>query len=187
MTGEARPPPLTRYDRVHLAKGKLTEPVRGKLPNLWLPYEEGLRRFARRESPAADISTALWRSFRLCAEMMLALDSTYWAFTRDRLLAWRAELARREQARSRAWWTSWHGRWSEVTTTLFFLEVLPYTEDIFRQNHRELADKCLARATARYRGPSGRHGHGDRLPLPETGASAWRGPNPDSADGKADD
>ena len=75
--------------------------------------------------------------------MMLALDCTYWAFTWDRLLTWRAEREGRDAGRSAIWQRQWDQSWTEVTTTLFFLGVLPYREDIHKLYHRELAAKWL--------------------------------------------
>jgi hypothetical protein len=89
----------------------------------------------------ADTSNHLGRSFRLCARMMLDLDCTYWAFTWDQLVAWRAEQEGRHADRAPGWRNNWHTRWTEVTATLFFLEVLPYREEIYRANHMELGSE----------------------------------------------
>ena len=43
------------------------------------------------------------------------------------------------------WRNNWQARWTEVTATLFFLEVLPYSEEIYRANHMELAYKWLGK------------------------------------------
>jgi hypothetical protein len=150
MTPEGRLFELTRYDRGHLSKGRFTAPVRRKLSHLWLPYEAAFWQYTRRDSTAkqACLDATLWRSFHLCCQMMHDLDCTYWGFTWDRLLAWRADVQRREGARPAGWWTSWTGKWCEVTTTLFFLGALPYSDEIFRQNQRELADKWFGKANA---------------------------------------
>lgn len=81
--------------------------------------------------------------------MMLALDCTYWAFTWEEILAWR------EAARGHAAETShskrrlWDRCWGEVAATLFFLEVLPYRETVYRQQSSELARKWLGKERVR--------------------------------------
>ena len=82
-----------------------------------------------------DPTNHLWRSFRQCAQMMLDLGCTYWAFTWKRLLQWRREQERMNANRSPGWHHNWQARWTEVTAALFLLEVLPYSEEIYRADH----------------------------------------------------
>jgi integrase len=77
--------------------------------------------------------------------MMLDLGCTYWAFTWEPLLAWRREQEHVHANHSLGWRHNWQARWTEVTATLFLLEVLPYSEEIYRANHMELAYKWLGK------------------------------------------
>lgn len=147
VTAAARPFKLTAADRRVIARDRYSRADRARVTHLLEPYEEVFRRHVARDSAAGE-SHRLWRSFRLCAQAMLDLDCTYWAFTWERLLAWREMQERSHTDRSPGWWQNWHTRWTEVTATLFFLEVLPYREEIYRANHMELAYKWLGRDAA---------------------------------------
>lgn len=140
---------LTRLDRQHLAKGKFTDAVRAKIPHLWPPYEAAYRTHVLKGRALKQPAHGLCESFRLCARMMLDLDCTYWAFTWDRLIAWRSQQEPSQAARTSGWRANWHTKWTEVTSTLFFLGVLSYREDIHRANHVKLAYKWLGAETAR--------------------------------------
>ena len=91
--------------------------------------------------------TAVNRPFRMCARIMLDLDCTYWAFTWELLLAWREEQQRLHAVRSTGWREWWNTTWTQTTSTLFFLEVLPYREETHRQNYLEIAQKWLGKET----------------------------------------
>lgn len=143
-----RPRKLIAADRRVLARDRYARSDRARIAHLYAPYEATFLRYVARGPMVGDPSNHLWRSFRLCARMMLELGCTYWAFTWERLLAWRAEQERLRADRSPGWRQNWHVRWTEVTATLFFLEVLPYSEEIYRANHMELAYKWLGREVA---------------------------------------
>lgn len=134
---------LTTHERAVLSKPKIVRTDRASIPDLWEPFRDVYLTHVR---PLDRTQQALWRAFRCCGEMMLALDGTYWAFTWERLLAWRA--ADRVGADT---WSAIrrHQReqcWTEVTATLFFLGVLPFREGIYKYYHKALARKWLGDA-----------------------------------------
>jgi integrase len=131
-----------------MTQGRYSRADRVRIAHLFEPYEDAFLRHVARDSAVSTSSNHLWRSFRLCARAMLDLDCAYWAFTWERLLAWRAEQERQHADRSPGWRQGWHTCWTAVTATLFFLEVLPYHEQIYRANHMELAYKWLGREVA---------------------------------------
>lgn len=121
-----RPVTLTAADRRILEQERYSRADRARIPHLYAPYEHAFLRYVARGPMTADTSNHLWRSFRLGARLMLDLDCTYWAFTWERLVAWRAEQEGRHAHRAPGWRNNWHTRWTEVTATLFFLDaVLP--------------------------------------------------------------
>jgi integrase len=140
MIDHSRPASLTDAERVIFGKPRIRVWDRAAVAALWEPFRDRYREQVR---PLDWREQGLFRAFRFCAGMMLALDCTYWAFTWDRLLAWRAEATARELGRSAIWQRQWDQSWTEVTTTLFFLGVLPYREEIHKLYHRELAAKWL--------------------------------------------
>lgn len=107
--------------------------------------------------------------------MMLDLGCTYWAFTWEPLLAWRREQESVNANHSVSWRHNWQARWTEVTATLFLSEVLPYSEEIYRANHMELAyiwpGKDNVEATQQRFVSYGAH---NRLPLPATSSEERR-------------
>ena len=138
MIDHARPVTLTDAERVIFGKPTIRAWDRAAVASLWEPFRDRYREQVR---PLDWREQGLFRAFRFCAGMMLALDCTYWAFTWDRLLTWRTEVKAREAGRSAIWQRQWDQSWTEVTTALFFLGVLPYREDIHKLYHRELAAK----------------------------------------------
>ncbi len=75
--------------------------------------------------------------------MMLALDCTYWAVTWDRVFAWRDAVLAPTTQHSPKRIRAWNQSWTEVMAALFFLDVLPYREEIYKLYHRDLAWKQL--------------------------------------------
>lgn len=147
-TASHRPLHLTAADRRILTKHTYYHRDRARMPHLYAPFEATFRRFTLRDSRQRDPSNALWRAYRMCAQMMLDLDCTYWGFTWAQLLPWRDAQRRQHAQRAAGWRQSWNACWTAVTTTLFFLEVLPYDEAIYQANHAELADKWFGREVA---------------------------------------
>lgn len=80
---------------------------------------------------------------------MLEFDCTYWAFEWERLRAWKRELLEREKQRSKIWHWRQEDNWQLVTSTLFFLGVIPYSEEIHKTYHCVLAEKWLGKERAR--------------------------------------
>jgi integrase len=140
MTNGARPLTLTEHDRLILAQRTIRKEDRESLPDLWEPFRDV---YLARVRPRDQTHQFLWRAFRFCARMMLGLDCTYWAFTWDRLLLWRQDEKAGALNRPPIWHRQWDQCWSEVTATLFFLDILPYRETIYQQYHQELARKWL--------------------------------------------
>lgn len=140
---------LTDHDREILGKSRIRKWDREALPHLWDAFGEAYFAHVRALKPTRPEQNAAWSAFRFCAQMMLALDCTYWAFTWDQLLAWRTEVKAREADRPSLWHKVWNQHWTEVTATLFFLGILPYREDIYRVYHMELARKWIGEDRAR--------------------------------------
>jgi hypothetical protein len=135
-----RPHALTPTHRLTLEQNKLFAKDRAALGDLWDSFRDI---YQERIRPAGDNDTRMLRAFRVCGQMMLALDCTYWAVTWDRVLAWRgavlAAIPHHSPQRHRAWNQSW----TEVMAALFFLDVLPYREEIYKLYHRDLAWRQL--------------------------------------------
>jgi integrase len=148
-TDDARPLKLTAMDRRVLAKARYDQAERMKIRHLYAPFEEAFLRHTLSDSVAKYRQTAVNRPFRMCARIMLEFDCTYWAFTWEQLLAWREEQRRLHADHSAGWREWWNTTWTQATSTLFFLEVLPYREETHRQNYLEIAQKWLGKATAR--------------------------------------
>jgi hypothetical protein len=129
MTADARRFTLTERDRVALAKPTIRKTDRESVPDLWEPFRDT---YLSRVRPADCTHQFLWRAFRFCARMMLALDCTYWAFTWDRLLRWREDEKAGAVDCPEIWHRQWGQCWTEVTATVFFLDILPYRETIYR-------------------------------------------------------
>ena len=144
MIDRTRPVTLTDVERVIFGKPTIRAWDRAAVAQLWEPFRDHYRERVR---PLDWREQGLFRAFRFCAGMMLALDCTYWAFTWDQILTWRADVKARELGRSAIWQRQWDQSWTEVTTTLFFQGVLPYREDIHKHYHRELAAKLTRRFT----------------------------------------
>jgi integrase len=140
MTDTDRPLHLSEQHRTVLGKRKITRCDRAAVPHLWEPFRDAYLAHVRSLKPPEQ---ELWRAFRFCAQMMLALDCTYWAFTWDQILAWRETARAGLTGRSGVYRHQWEACWTEVTATLFFLGVLPYREAVYQQHHSELARKWL--------------------------------------------
>lgn len=142
MTDATRPPALRADDRVVLGKRKILRCDREAMPHLWEPFRDAYLEHVR---PLDASRQNLLQAFRFCAQMMLALDCTYWAFTWETILAWRETARGRVAETSHSKRRLWDRGWGEVTATLFFLEVLPYRETVYRQQSSELARKWLGK------------------------------------------
>jgi len=145
----ARPHALTVAERAALMGKRLDVAERERLIALFDPFAEMFLRRTLCGSDDRNRRAALYSAFRLCKQMMLDLDCTYWAFTWERLLAWKATALDQAGDQRRTWRHDWETQWTRVTSTLFFMGVLPYTEDIHRTYHRELAEKWLGPDLAR--------------------------------------
>ncbi len=146
MIDESRPTVLTEQDRAVLAKGKITRCDRAVVPHLWDPFRDAnLAQVRQLQPPEQD----LWRAFRSCAHMMLALDRPYWAFTWEQILTWRDESRPNAADTLDIQRRQWDQCWADVTATLFFLGVLPYREAVYQQHHGPLARKWLGEEQVR--------------------------------------
>src|SRR5207302_9908124 len=107
-----RPLKLTTADRRILSQERYSKADRAKIPHLYAPYEDAFLRYVARGPMKGDPTNHLWRSFRLCAQMMLDLGCTYWAFTCEPLLARRREQEHVNADRSPGWRHNWQARWT---------------------------------------------------------------------------
>ena len=146
MIDESRPTVLTEQDRAVLAKGKITRCDRAMVPHLWDPFRDAYLAQVRQPQPPEQ---DLWRAFRSCAHMMLALDRPYWAFTWEQILTWRDESRPNAADTLDIQRRQWDQCWADVTATLFFLDVLPYREAVYQQHHGALARTWLGEEQVR--------------------------------------
>jgi len=146
MIDESRPTVLTEQERAVLAKGKITRCDRAMVPHLWDPFRDAYLAHVRQLQPPEQ---DLWRAFRYCAHMMLALDRPYWAFTWEQILTWRDESRPNAADTLDIQRRQWDQCWADVTATLFFLDVLPYREAVYQQHHGALARKWLGEEQVR--------------------------------------
>lgn len=144
-----RPSSLTDAELRTLRKRRYSEQDLAILAHLLEPFERVFRMYTVPTCREASYRIYVQTAFRFLARMMLDLDCTYWAFTWDQILAWRGATLEREAHRSTGWKQGWETEWSRITSTLFFLGVLPYSEQIHRTYHRELAEKWLGKEEAR--------------------------------------
>lgn len=140
---------LTDEERRILSKDRYEAADRQALAELHQPFAEAFHRYNAQGRPRTQYMNDLYRAFRSCAQMMLDLDCTYWAFDWERLLAWKRETFAREAGRTKVWRYVLEDRWSLATSTLFFLGALPYNEAIHSTYHRVLAEKWLGKERAR--------------------------------------
>lgn len=136
---------LTDHDRTVLGKHRIKRTDRAALPDLWEPFRDAYLAHVR---PLVLSQQELWRAFRFCGQLMLALDCTYWAFTWDPMLAWREQARAGADAWPECQRRIWDRGWTEVTATLFFLGILPFRESIYTYYHKALARKWLGQAEA---------------------------------------
>lgn len=140
---------LTVAERQALRERSYGGAMREVLAALLDPFQQAFCRWTMPRSNDSARTQALHGAFHLCGHMMLDLDCTYWAFTWERILAWKASMLAHEEDHPPNWRHSWETKWTRVTLTLFFLGVLPYSEEIHRTYHRELAEKWLEPERAR--------------------------------------
>ena len=81
MIDRSLPATLTDAERVIFSKPTIRAWDRAAAASLWEPFRDRYREQVR---PLDWREQGLFRAFRFCARMMLALDCTYWAFTWDR-------------------------------------------------------------------------------------------------------
>ncbi len=148
-TGLVRPDTLTAAQRQALNERFYRGSVWEILSSLWAPYQQAFVRWTMAQSSDPSRTHALHESMHLCGQMMLDLDCTYWAFTWERILDWKVRMLAHEEDHPPTWRHAWETKWTRVTSTLFFLGVLPYSEQIHRTYHRELAEKWLGPERAR--------------------------------------
>ncbi|HZU12133.1 MAG TPA: site-specific integrase [Chloroflexota bacterium] len=149
VTVPVRSSVLTVAERRALRERSYRGPAWEILADLLKPFEHAFERWTMPQSSDPSRTHALHGSFHLCGQMMLDLDCTYWTFTWERILAWKACVLAHEEDHPSTWRHAWETKWTRVTSTLFFLGVLPYSEEIHRTYHRELAEKWLGSERAR--------------------------------------
>lgn len=139
---------LTDEERHILAKKRWLREDHVRLADLLQPFEQAFLQYAVRNHAARYHHYAYSRAVHFCGEWMLTFDCTYWAFEWERLLEWKRAMLEREQGRSKVWHWEREDKWQLVTATLFFLGVLPYSEEIHKTYHRVLAEKWLGKERA---------------------------------------
>ena len=88
------------------------------------------------------------RCFRLCRQMMLELNRTYWGFTWELILPWwQNDLAARRGDKP-APRDVFPRHWARVTMTLFLMDILPYRESFNAIPQTRVARLWLGEATA---------------------------------------
>ena len=140
---------LTAEERVVLAQKRWLPQSHKELADLFEPFKQAFLHYSVRDCQARYHHYAFRRALHFCGKLMLEFDCTYWAFEWERLRTWKREMLEREQHRSKVWHYEREDCWQQVTTTLFFLGVIPYSEEIHQTYHRVLAEKWLGKERAR--------------------------------------
>lgn len=140
---------LTDKERQILATKRWNAKEKEQLAELFDPFQKAFLHYGVRDRQTRDHRQALNYTLRFCGELMLEFDCTYWAFQWERLRAWKCEMLEREKDRSKVWHYHKEARWQFVAATLFFLGIIPYSEEIHQTYHRVLAEKWLGIDRAR--------------------------------------
>jgi site-specific recombinase XerD len=140
---------LTDEERTALSRDFYNAKEQKTLSSLLGPFEEIYLKYTIRNCEPAYQINNLRSDFRFCARMMLELDCTFWAFDWDKLLAWKKALLERKPTHFKIWHQTQKTRWARVTATLFFMGVLPYSEEIHTTYPRQLAEKWLGKEETR--------------------------------------
>lgn len=144
----ARPLKLRDHEREALAKSRYSKVEMAALEDLFAQFKRAYYEFTIRDAPPHLHQCYLSHAIHLCAQIMLELNCTYWDFNWEKLLAWKQALLEREAQRPKIWRQALATNWARLTSTLFFLGVLPYSEEIYQTYHRHLADRWLGKERA---------------------------------------
>lgn len=139
---------LTDLDRQLLSQTNLTESGRRSLADLYQPFEETYRRHHSAGWSPQNSPATVQESFRFCGRMMLEMNCTYWAFDWPRLIAWKAAITEKNSHRLKTWHIGWRLRWSRVTSTLYFLGAITYSEEIHGTFYRRIGERWLGKDEA---------------------------------------
>lgn len=147
-----RRPTLTTEERTVLGKRRFSASERALVAHLLAPFEETLRtRVINNWTVPAYVDNYCQNANHFLARMMVALDSAYWGFEWEGMLAWREEilgqLAERREG-NKGWRQDWMQMWRCVTSALFLMDAIPYHEAIYEYTHRKLAEKWLGKDRA---------------------------------------
>jgi integrase len=144
-----RPQTLSPEERGILAKRRFSPKDRAAVAHLLDPFEISLRAWTLQGlTPSAITDKTVQCTVHFYTRLMVALDCPYWALDWDRLQTWRTGELAQAAGQKASWVETWHKKWRRVTSTLFYLGVVPYHEAIFQTGHRRLAGKWLGRDTA---------------------------------------
>lgn len=139
---------LTEQERQVLAMQRWDVKEKQQIAELFGPFEQTFLLYDVRDRQARYHHYAFSKALHFCAELMLEFDCTYWGFEWERLLTWKSEMLEREKDRSKVWQENQEDKWHLVTSTLFFLGIIPYSEDIHKVYHRGLAERWLGKDRA---------------------------------------
>lgn len=140
---------ITDKERRVLAQKRWSPQSHQALADLFEPFKQAFLSYTVRDRQARYHHYAFNRALHFCGKLMLKFDCTYWAFEWERLRTWKREQREREKHRSQIWQGKQEENWQLVTSTLFFLGVIPYSEEIHQTYHRVLAEKWLGKERAR--------------------------------------
>lgn len=116
---------LTKQERQVLAMQRWDVKEKQQIAELFDPFEQTFLLYDVRDRQARYHHYAFSKALHFCAELMLEFDCTYWGFEWGRLLAWKSEMLDREKDRSKVWHQNQEDKWHLVTSTLFFLGIIP--------------------------------------------------------------
>jgi len=147
-TNDSRRLILTERDRQLLSQKIITANERDELKDLYQPFAEAYRTYQTEGWSQRLVQGVITTAFRFCGQMMLDMDCTYWAFDWPRLLAWRDAAREQNLNRSKAWREHWNEIWRRVTSTFYFLRIIPYSEEMHGCHYRPLAVRWIGKEKA---------------------------------------
>ncbi|MBK7804245.1 MAG: site-specific integrase [Chloracidobacterium sp.] len=140
---------LTDKERQLLATKRWDAKEKQQIAELFDPFKKAFVHYCVRNRQARYHHYAFSEALHFCGKLMLEFDCTYWGFEWERLRAWKSEMLEREKDRSKVWHWNQEDKWHLVASTLFFLGIIPYSEEIHKTFHRVLAEKWLGKDRAR--------------------------------------
>ena len=140
---------LNDSDKRLLTLPKLVESGRRGLADLYQPFEKTYLRHQVTGLSRGAAKKNVQQSFRFCGRMMLDLDCTYWGFDWPQLLEWKKAKNDQYSNRLKSWHESWFADWSRVTSTLYFMGAITYSEEIHGLHYRQIGERWVGKDEAR--------------------------------------